>query len=161
MKYGLIKWILILTLTLFLRLEAKDEICIPIEREKVSKATLQQLSRLYNLSSNKILKDTYERKKMFAKEYLKKFGLSKEEEIQLKILITNFLSKNYVKKFLETKYPTDEEAKSYYLLHQQEYHQKFDKIKGQIKRKMLNLKAPQLIEEEYNRLKTKYENKNP
>ena len=130
-----------------------QSICVELKEEPISQNKLKQLVKIYGIQNSDLAKDIYKRKKLFAKEYLKSQGLKFEDKVILEVLIINYLSQKYVNNFLKTKLPSDQEAKSYYLLHKKEFRGDFNTVKEQVKRKMLTIKAPSLIQEEYQRLK--------
>lgn len=131
----------------------ESSVCVDIQKEDLhSKSLLHNFTDLYEIQDSKFGQKLLKKRILFAKAYLKKYGLSDQDRDHLKILVLNYLAKRYTKKFLSQYEPTDKEAYSYYLLHQKEYKQPFDVVKKRIKEQMLKIKSISLIEQELRRL---------
>lgn len=118
-----------------------------------SQREIETFQKFYNIKQKDLAKSILEREIRFAKEYIKRYGLSQEDKSYLKILAIRYLSKQYIKKMLDSHLPNDTEAKAYYLLHKKRYkNQSFESVKDEIKHEMVQKKAVELIKKEDKRL---------
>ncbi len=132
-----------------------EELCFPLSLPK--KGEIKIFQKLYKIQQEDVAFSILKRKSIFAQEYIKKYGLSKENKNYLQLFIKKYLANQYIKKLLEQHLPNDKEAKSYYIIHKDRYKAPFDSIKKRIKEDMVRQKAIQLIQKEYQRLQKKYE----
>ncbi len=118
-----------------------------------SQKEIETFQKFYNIKQKDLAKSILERETRFAKEYIKRYGLSQEDKSYLQILVIRYLSKQYIKKLLDRHKPDDIEAKAYYLLHKKRYkNQSFESVKDDIKKEMVQKKAIELIKKEDKRL---------
>lgn len=132
-----------------------QELCFSLSFPKEKEINLFQ--KIYAIEQKDVANKILERKTLFAKEYIEKYGLSEEDRNYLQIFIKKYLAKRYIEKLLQQHLPNDKEAQSYYLLHKDRYKAPFESIKNRIKEDMVRLKAIKLTNKEYKRLKEKYE----
>ena len=132
-----------------------QELCFSLSLPKEEEINLFQ--KIYAIEQKDVATKILERKTLFTKEYIIKYGLSEEDKNYLQIFIKKYLAKRYIEKLLQQHLPNDKEAKSYYLIHKDRYKAPFESIKNRIKEDMVRLKAIKLTNEEYKRLKEKYE----
>ncbi len=127
------------------------ELCFPLFAPNKEEKELFQ--KMFHIQQKELATSILNRKTTFAKEYMKKYGLSPKDKSYLEILIKRYLANQYIKKLLEQNKPSDKEAKAYYLLHREKYKKlPFQSVKERIKEEMVQKKAIKIIEKEYKRL---------
>lgn len=141
----LIAWILISSAAI------GKELCFPLSAPNKEEQELFQ--KMFQIKQKDLATSILNKKTTFAKEYIKKYGLSPKDKSYLEILIKRYLANQYIKRLLEKNRPNDKEAKAYYLLHKGKYKDlPFQSVKEQIKEEMVQKKAIKIIEKEYKRL---------
>jgi len=114
--------ILITFLTLFATLLQARPYCYDIESSKISSNQIELLHTIDNLNiPDRYIKKVLERNLLFAKVLQKRYVLNENDREYLKLKLAEAMAKLYIKKRSREFEPTEDDIKSFYIDHKDEF----------------------------------------